>query len=314
MEKIVDGVRWPHRGRKQLLLAILSGPLLFGTMNNCPNTTANRSVSNGSTSNAVTIPGAGPGNSLTTLGSVGCTAVDLTFSNFNNSTFTGAGQNGIETLAGTYLAETPAGVGNNPQTNPDTLLFATVRGTATSGADGNNNDGNNNWVTSGAGVIADQITYNVGNSGNNATAVIYGLVLTVTEPVIQVGGASGSIVVDICEGASPQTQITSAKACTTAGGTAFLTSTLTLATNPSQTLSVAFSTPVSALDITTVINLNGGGGPHVAGFDTFSEQWEESPEPSTLILLGPALAGVGLLLRYRRKKKLLLPHSAKNSK
>ena len=276
-------------------------PLMFGSTNNCPNATASSSVSNGSTSNTVTIPGAGPGNDLSTLGAAGCTAVDLKFSNFNNSTFAGTGQNGAETLAGTYLAETPAGVSNNPLTNPDTLLFATATSGTNGNNNGNNNDGSNNWVTSAGGVIADAITYNVINSGNNPAAMIYGLVLTVSQPVIQTGGASGSIVVYICEGASITGQIKSAAACTTAGGT-LVTSTLTLATGTSQTLNIALPTPARDFDVTTVINLTGGGGPHVAGFDMFSEQWVETPEPSTFALIGSALVGIGLL-RFRRQKK-----------
>jgi hypothetical protein len=281
-----------------LLVAV---PLAFGSTNNCPNATATSSVSNGTTSNSSTIPGAGPGNDLGTLGSIGCTAVDFQFSNFNNSTFGGNGENGVETLAGTYVSETPAGTANNPLIDPDTLTFATVRGTATVGTNGDNNDGRNNWISNHSNNgVADDITYNVANSGTgpNPGAGIYGLVLTVYNPAIGTND-SGSIVVDICEGASPTGQITTSAECTAASGTAFITETLTLTTAASQTLNIALSANPTALDITTVINLTGGGG--VAGFGSFSEGFEEVPEAATFALVGVGLAAAGLL-RFRARR------------
>ncbi len=101
--------------RKWLL--VIAGMLVYtgsawATSNTCPNTTSSSSVNNLATNNTVTIPGTGggtPANDLNSLGATGCTAVDWNFVNFNNSTFTGDGGNGAGTLAGTYLAETPAG-------------------------------------------------------------------------------------------------------------------------------------------------------------------------------------------------------------
>jgi hypothetical protein len=278
----------------------------WATTNSCPNTTASSSVNNGPGGNTVTIPGAGPGNDFGTLGSGGCTAVDLNFSNFNNSTFTGAGMNGIETAAGTYMAETPAGTSNNPGTNPDVLLFGTVRGAANVGIDGNNNDGNNNWVVGhGNGEITNDITFNVANSGNNPGAAIRNIVLTAYDPNID-PSTSGTITLDICEGAAPNTQITTSAACTSAGGTAFVTSSLTLATSlaGTLTLSVPLIALPNAFDITTVIDLkNNGGTGHFAGLDAFSEEFDEgTPEPSTFVLMGTALAVIGALRLHARGK------------
>lgn len=288
--------------RKLSAFLLVAVPLAFGSTNNCPNATATSSVSNGTTSSNTTIPGAGPGNDLSTLGSVGCTAVDFTFSNFNNSTFGGNGENGVETLAGTYVAETPAGTSNNPLIDPDTLTFATVRGTATVGANGDNNDGSNNWISNHSNnAVGDDITYNVANSGTgpNPGAGIYGLVLTVFNPAIGTSD-SGSIVVDICEGASPTAQITTSAECTAASGTSFVTATLTLATAPFQTLDIALSANPTALDITTVISLTGGGG-GFAGFGAFSEGFEEVPEAATFALVGVGLGAAGLL-RFRARR------------
>jgi hypothetical protein len=287
--------------RKLSAFLLVAVPLAFGSTNNCPNATATSSVNNGTTSNNTVIPGAGPGNDLSTLGSVGCTAVDFKFSNFNNSTFGGNGENGVETLAGTYVAETPAGTSNNPMIDPDTLTFGTVRGTATVDTNGDNNDGSNNWISNHSGnAVTDNINYNVANSGTgpNPGAGIYGIILTVYNPAIGTTD-TGSIVVDICEGASPTGQITSSAACTAASGTAFVTETLTLTTAASQTLDIALSANPTALDITTVINLTGGGG--VAGFGAFSEGFEEVPEATTLALVGVGLAALGLL-RFRARR------------
>jgi len=280
--------------RKQILLAFIGLPLAFGSINNCPNGTANSSVSNGAGTSTQTIPGVPgtPANDFVSLGSVGCTAVDLTFSNFTG-TFSGAGDNGIESLAGTYMAETPAGIAS-----PDTLLFATVRGAAT-GPDGDPNDGNNNWVTThGTGTITDDLSYSVSDSA----AAVSSIVLTAFGASID-SSASGSITVDVCKGITSSATITTSGACTTAGGTAFVTMQLPLATLASQNLTVSLGTPSNAFDITTEIALvtNGGNG-KFGSLDTFTESFDEGvPEPSTFVLLGTALAGIGVL-RARRKK------------
>jgi hypothetical protein len=76
--------------RNTLFFLLVAGPLMFGApVNNCPNTTAAASpVSNGSTTQGTMIPGAGPGNDLMSGLASGCTATDLSFSQFGNSTFT----------------------------------------------------------------------------------------------------------------------------------------------------------------------------------------------------------------------------------
>jgi PEP-CTERM motif-containing protein len=289
--------------RNTLFSMLLAAPLMFGgPVNTCPNTTASTTVSNGSTTMLTTTPGVGPGNDL-----AGCTAVDLMFSQFGNSTFTGTGMNGAETLAGTYLAETPAGTGNNPLTNPDTLLFGTVRGATNVNTDGDNNDGLNNWISNRNNPLTDDITYSVSNSGNNPAAVIYSVLLTVTNGFLGTNGtgvASGSFTIDICEGTAANSQITSAGACTTAGGTAFDQMTLSFTNLTPQTLNVPLTGPQSALDITTEIDLS-TTGTNRAGFDAFSERFNESPtvpEPSTFVLLGSALAGIAFLRRRRTAK------------
>jgi hypothetical protein len=72
----------------------------------------------------------------------------------------------------------------------------------------------------------------------------------------------------------------------------FQTSTITLAQLASQTASISFAGHPTHVDVTQVITLTGGTGNNEIGFLTFSDQFEESPEPSTFVLLGTALAAV----------------------
>ena len=283
-----------------LAALVISGSLAVAGINNCPNSTSSASFSNGVAASLQTIPGSGAttANSLNTAslaGSVGCTAVDLTFSNF---TVTGSGgANGALTAGGTYVAETPAGVTGNPGANPDVLTFASVRGAATSGADGNNNDGNNNFesnlFTNG---VSDDIAYAVSAA---AGSKIYAIVLTITDPVVQnlaLPTATGTFQIDVCVGGTA----TGIHTTSCPSGTLVQSPVFNLASAASQTFALSFSSPVTRADITTAIALN-GFVTNVAGFGTFSEQFDEAPEPSTFVLLGGALVAMGGL--YRRRKK-----------
>jgi hypothetical protein len=277
-----------------LVALVISASLAVAGINNCPNTTSSSSVSNGVATTLQTIPGSGAttANSLNTAslaGAVGCTAVDLTFSNF---TVTGSGgANGALTAGGTYVAETPAGVTANPGANPDVLTFASVRGTATSGADGNNNDGNNNFESNQAtNAVSDDIAYAVSAA---AGSKIYAIVLTITDPVVQ-STATGTFQLDVCTGGTA----TGIHTTSCPSGTLVQSAVVNLTSAVSQTVSLSFSSPVTYADLTTVIALNGSAG-NVAGFGTFSEQFDEAPEPSTFVLLGGALIGIGALYRRR---------------
>ena len=276
-----------------LAFSFLTVPLMFGSTNNCNNSTASSPVSNGTVpSTTQTIPGA-PGTANDLGSAIGCTAVNMTFSNFTGS-FTGAGANGIETLGGTYMAETPAGTAN---TSLDTLLFATVRGSAGVPTDGNSNDGNNNWIANSHTTVTDEISYSVTDSAASVASIVLTAFGANVDP-----SAGGSIIVDVCEGIATSATITSTGACGLAGGT-FVTQTLTLSTLASQSLTISLGAPTS-FDITTEIILSGGGGSHIGSFDDFTESFDDGttlPEPSTFVLMGTALAGIGFLRSRRRK-------------
>jgi len=281
---------------KILIGCIMLSSLASAATNNCPNTTASSPVNNGVTTDTTTIPGAGPGNDLTTL-AAGCTAVNLTFSNFalDNHGTTGTGSS-VLTLGGTYFAETPAGVGN-PLTTPDNVLLATVRGTAAINTDGDVNDGSNNWVSNSNSAqhsVNNDLAFLVTEGG---VLKLSALTVTITNPVVQ-GNASGSVTVFVCEGGTATGIVTTGGACT--GGT-LVSHVFTLTTAATQSFTFNFASPQTRIDVTSSILLQGGTASAASGFDTLGFSFIEiTPEPSTFVLLGSALACVGLL---RRKQK-----------
>ncbi len=286
--------------KKQIAAVLVTwASLAVAGINNCPNTTASSSVSNGFAASIQTLPGSGAttANSLNTAslaGATGCTAVDLTFSNF---AVTGSGgTDGALTANGTYVAETPAGVTANPGANPDVLTFASVRGTATVGTDGDNNDGNNNFQSNLiTNVASDDVAYTVSAAPGSK---IYAIVLTVTDPVVQnilLNTATGTFQIDVCVGGTA----TGIHTTSCPSGTLVQSPVFNLATAASQTFALSFSTPVTYADVTTAIALN-GFVTNVAGFDAFSEQFDEAPEASTFFLLGGGLAGMAALYAFRR--------------
>jgi len=284
--------------RMKLLIgfSLLSSFALAAT-NNCPNTTASSPVSNGVTTDTTTIPGTGPGNDLATL-AAGCTAINLTFSNFtlDNHNTTGTGSSAL-TLSGTYFAETPAGV-VNPLLSPDNVLLATVRGTAATNTDGDVNDGSNNWVSnsnSAQHAVNNDLAFLVNEGGSLGLS---GLTVTITNPVVQ-GNATGSVTVYVCEGGTATGIVTTGGQCT--GGT-LVSHVLTLTTSPSQSFTFNFALPQTRIDVTSAILLQGGTASAVSGFDTIGFSFiEVAPEPSTFVLIGSAFAFVGLLRRRQKR-------------
>jgi PEP-CTERM motif len=279
----------------------------FGAINNCP--TSNASLSRTFTGGAtytVTVPGTGTGtpisNSLSGVNATaGCTAIDLSFSNFGVVS-TGTNENTLPSLAGTYMFLSPSGT---TQTNPDTVTFAGLQGTG-AGVNDSIDDGVDNYkVQTGMSFTSTQ-TYDVTDSTGPG---IEAIVLTVFGVTIQTGG-SGSIVVDLCQqgtGAhTPTGAVTTATACNTAvggSGGVFQTITLNLSTAASLTAEIFPTGHSGYVDITQVINLTGGTtATNETGFLTFSNEFEETPEPSTFILMGFALAG-GAAFRFRKRKQ-----------
>jgi hypothetical protein len=242
----------------------------------------------------VTAPGASSFNNvanLTTAGTTGCFATDLTFSAFAvSSTNTGTLDTPLPTAAGLYLAQSP---------NADTLLFSSLQGSGL-GGDGALNDGTDNFKVDTTEALATTMSFGVQNS--KATG-LFGVQLVLDGITVQTGG-SGTITIDSCsKGATVITgNITSAGQCTTAGGNVFLSSgPINLIQGQTQTITLSFgATHPTFIDLTEVINLGCTScGTVETGFLSFSNQFFESPEPSTFGLLGSALAFGAIVLRKR---------------
>ena len=122
---------------KKLICVVFSFMTAFAAINNCPtSTTSTTRAFTGGSSYTFSIPGTGAGttisNSLTGVNAqnsnTGCTAIDLSFNNFNvASTGTNDVSNVLATASNTYMFLSPNGT---TQTSPDTVNFATIQGTA----------------------------------------------------------------------------------------------------------------------------------------------------------------------------------------
>jgi len=291
---------------------MLSGSLGFCATNNCPVTSSSQSqsfVGGSFVYNNITVPDTGTGAKLSGLAGEaagGCTAIDLAFTNFAVSA-TGNSGNAL-TTGNTYLLVDPSGT---TQTSPDSLLFATVRGTGTGGGavDGGSEDGVNNYVVTGANTYAITNSFDVTDGGGT-------LLLDILQTVGDIGmtsKSSGNVTLYTClQGTgttAPTGPVTTQAACNTAAGAngvttfgIFQTEVQTLSTAASLQMDLVLSTPTTYADVTQVINLSGGGGTDTGGFVTLDDQFDETPEPSTFVLLGTALAVVAFM--YRRRKAL----------
>jgi hypothetical protein len=270
----------------------------LASLNSCVTSTANQTLSNTGTQDqngyVVAVPNA-TGDPLSTVNNangtgLGCTTTDLTFSNFVVAG--AAGLNPAATTATTYLAATSA-------TN---LEFATINQNTTA-------DTTNNFISSSGG---DAYTDNILNSVSVSGAKVYGIDISVSGYEVTNTGAL-TFTLYVCNGG-------------TATGTAFTTCTGT--GNPGGTLiSATYSIPVNTLNSGTVvlpfdisipagttafymdtaIGIDGSGTVSSNGntntfLGDYNETFELSPEPSTFILLGSALAGLGAL-RLRKSRQ-----------
>jgi hypothetical protein len=267
----------------------------------CPTSVASLSRTfsgTGAPSWTVNVPGSSTTNNLanlTTAGTTGCFATDLTFSAFAvSSTDTGTLDTPAPTTAGTYLAQNP---------NPDTLLFSTLQGSGL-GADGAQDDGTDNTKVDTTETLATTVSYGVSDSVGTG---LFGVELTINGITVQTGG-SGSFTIDSCsKGATVITgNITTAGQCTTAGGNVFSTSgPITLMQGQTQSVSLSFgATHPTFVDLTEVFNLACTScGTTETGFLSFDNDFFESPEPSTFALFGTALAAIGAIALCRRKRQ-----------
>ncbi len=260
---------------------------------NCVTTSATSVAAAGSQTGGIPIATSGSGNTddfASLNGNVlgaGCATVDSVFSTF---TATGTGV----TDAGTYISV--GVIGGNP--NQDFAsgfvesVFSTVRG-ADNGADGTGDDGSNQWaVPSGTAsttfTVDDQLVTSGGAVLNYAAFDLAGT---------QIGAGGGGILltIDLCLGGTWSSGGTGGTCSSGAGN-------IQLVASNSSTLDwdVKLSQPATTIGIQVgfVLDAPGSGATWVTALD---EGFGEAPEPSTFVLLGTALAGIGLLGARRKK-------------
>jgi len=192
--------------------------------------------------------------------------------------------------AGTYLASTVSG-------NEDNLLFSTLRGTNT-GPDGGNNDGTDNTKVNGTDRLSDTTSYAV--AAGSADLLNVELIVSGIDIHASAGGG-GSVEIETCVGST----LANAMSAGCSAGT-LQTQTITLSTASSLNTTITFASPAQFVGVTDVIavacNLC---TTNESGFLAWSNNFDDSsPEPSTFVLMGTALAAVAFLA-YRRRRTAL---------
>ena len=251
----------------------------FALPSACPTATgtANAAFTGGASPSAkVPDATAGTDNVSTLVTAGGCTTTDLLFSNFAVSTTGSSGtpENPLPTAAGTYFAAAP--------TEYEALF-------STRGPDGSA-DTTLNTKENGTETLVDTTSFAVSvNSGSPIS--------TVTMTVSGIGihasvGASGTYELEVCTGST----LVLAEAC----GTSQSSGAIALSTSTSLSTTIIISPGsnfVEVIDTATLIC--SGCTTNESGYLAFSD--ELNPEPSTFILMGTALAAVGLL-RFRASR------------
>ena len=275
-----------------VLASSVTLPWAFGSTNGCLVTSSTSVAVSGSQIAGQPIAAAGGGSfpdsfAALNAGTVpGCSAVDVTFSNFTSSGFTpDAGTDNSTTYVSTLTNQ------NLADGTPVDAIFSTVRGadSNTSGtADGSNNDGVNNWIGTGSGGTGGT-SYHVYYEFQSSDVPAFSFAANFLG--VQQGSGNGSLTgsIDLCLGGTWSFGPTTCSS----GNSQDIT-----VVNGTTSYSVLLNLPSTEVDVLTNFTLTGGtsGEP----FLTSLEEDFVEPEPSTFVLLGTALAGVGFL-RLRRK-------------
>lgn len=216
----------------------------------------------------------------------GCSTIDMTFNNFTATLNT----NGVpvNTNTGTYISTL---ANQNLATGNVSLIFSDVRGTD-SDVDLTANDGTNGWVAVRKAAPAIVVTdYTV-----TSTDVVSYFSLNLLG--VAIGGGTGgatSGTVKLCLGGTWSSGGTGG----TCSGT---TQTITLTTGV-YSYGIALTIPSLVIGIQNSFTLSPGtsasGNTYLTSFD---ETFGETPEPSTFVLFGSALAGIAALRARKRKQ------------
>ncbi len=276
-----------------LLSAVAASQVCLATPASCL-TTTNTSVAVAGEQNAGAIiaassfPTADDLNSVNAAG--GCSGVDLVFSTFTST------QNGVDELAGNYIS---TGLNQDLSAGAVTAVFSNVNGADNVLTDGVPNDGMNDW-------------YAVKGGGNQTLVTDYQVVaaiailqFTLDLNGVGLGGSAGGPVkgtltgtVNLCLGGTWSSGGTGS----TCSGTI---QTITLISGTDTYAVALLPGNWTTIGIQNTFILKPGAALLTAGdtyLTSFDESFSETPEPSTFVLLGSALAGIAAL-RFRKRKQ-----------
>jgi hypothetical protein len=287
-------------------LTLLSASLSWGTTNSCPSSTSStisRTLTSGPTYSGVQVPGTGTSTNgaLTNANAgngagLGCTAVNLTFNNFtvassgtNESSLPNASVEG--TAGATYIAQTTA----------DLLLFSTLQGAGT-GADGSAQDGTLNYKVDQSESMTAATAFTVADSKTSILSVT----LSVNDITIASADGSGTASFYVCEGGTftgGGGGVNAPTGCSS-GGTLVKDANVALIQEANQTITLALPLHPATIDVEQIFTLSSSAATtDETGFLTFDDQFQESPEPSTFILLSTSLAAVAVLKHRKRTQR-----------
>ncbi len=286
-----------------LLTLVFAAIAAFASPSACPTSTntLDRTFTGGSamTTTAPSETTAGTDDLTTINTAAGCTAINLTFSNFTQA-YTATLENGNPGLSGSYLASTAG-------TNQDTLLFSTVLADTSEGppqvVSTIDSVDNTKANSSDSGSDTYSYTAQVGSGPG-----ILSIQLSVNAITVATGG-SGTVTIYTCQKGTGSTNPTGATttqaACNAAvgGGAAvgvFKSAVVTLATDDSGgiTNSISLGSAAAYVDVTQVLSITGASTTSETGFLTWDDTFEETPEPATLGLIGVGFVALG----FARKK------------
>jgi PEP-CTERM motif len=266
-----------------ICLVFAAAPVCFGGLATCLNTSATSIADNNRQTAGVAIAAEGAGDDFATLDSTtpaGCAGTDIQFLNLTiNAAASAASGTYMSTLANQSLA-----------LGPVDAIFSTVRG-LDNGANKGNDDGTNAWTDNAGGAPPTRITtsYEVDST---VTMYSFGLNLLGARPGTGGGTITGEF--DLCLGAAFVGGF---------GGTCSGTEeTFSLAPGVyayNEVLTGGFTT----IGVANNFILTGtGSGAGITYLTSFEESFD-SPEPSTFLLFGMALAGIAAFRFYKRKQQ-----------
>ncbi len=266
-----------------ICLVFAAAPVCFGGLATCLNTSATSVVDSNRQTAGVAIAAQGPGDDFATLDSTtpaGCTGTDIQFLNLTiNSPASAAGGTYMSTLANQSLA-----------LGQVDAIFSTVRG-LDNGANKSNDDGTNAWTDNAAGVTPTPITtsYEV-----DSTVTMYSFVLNLLGARPGAGGGTITGEFDLCLGAAFVGGF---------GGTCSGTEETFLLAPGVYAYNEVLTGGFTTIGVANNFILKGTGtGTGITYLTSFEESFD-SPEPSTFLLFGMALAGIAAIRFSRRRQR-----------